>query len=85
MQSANGARAYVLDNNGKTITEGEVSQALTATAYTTIHKRLYNTYIGEWLVFIGAMTALSFLMRYVLQRRNGVSSSTKKKITQEKT
>lgn len=83
MQSANGARAYVLDNNGKTITEGTGIQVLDANVSNNSQKTIY-TYLGEWLVLIGAVTALSFLMQYALQRRKAISASGNSKSRKKK-
>lgn len=79
MQSANGSRAYILDNNGRTLTEAYGTNKVSATVQNNSKKTPY-TLVGEWLVFIGAIIALTGLMRHVLIKRKAINKQPSKKL-----
>jgi hypothetical protein len=82
MQSANGSRAYILNNNGDTIVEKYGINTASSTVYNN-SKRTPYTIIGEWLVFIGALLALGGLARHVLKKRQAISEQKPKKATKK--
>lgn len=69
MQSANAARAYVLDNNGQTITEVTGISATTAVIKNNSTKTVY-TIFGEWLMALGALSASILLILYARKRKS---------------
>lgn len=73
LQSANSARAYALDNNGKTIAEGSGSQVLDVTAQNNTKRTIY-TLTGEWLVYLGVIAAIWLVyltkLRGVVKHKN---------------
>ena len=69
LQSANSARAYILDNNGKTLAETTGLNVINARVKNNTQKTLY-TYIGEYLVVFGAILSLILLLQYMRSRRS---------------
>jgi hypothetical protein len=67
LQSANSARAYILDNNGKTLAETTGFNVINARVKNNTQKTLY-TYIGEHLVVFGAILSLILLLQYMRSR-----------------
>src|SRR5690606_29613397 len=63
LQSANSARAYALDHNGNTIKEATGIQVLDVTVQNNTRHTFY-TRVGEWLVWLGAIIAGAFIMRW---------------------
>lgn len=78
MQSANGSRAYILDNNGRTIVETYGINKVSATVQNNSNKTPY-TLAGEWLAFTGALIALTALTRHVLKKRQAIIKQSSKK------
>jgi apolipoprotein N-acyltransferase len=82
MQSANGSRAYILNNNGDTVVEKYGINTASATVYNN-SKRTPYTFIGEWLVFIGALLALGGLAQHVIKKRQAIGDQKLKKATKK--
>lgn len=62
LQSANSARAYVLDNNGKTLAEATGQKVLFEQIQNNTKKTAY-TYFGEYLVLLGLAVVLWQLIK----------------------
>ncbi len=68
LQSANSARAYALDHNGKTLKEATGIQVVDVTVQNNT-KHTFYTQVGEWLVWIGAIIAGAFIIRWLPHSR----------------
>ncbi len=64
LQSANKARAFILDNNGKTLAEGNGQKIISHKVTNNTTKTPY-TIVGEWLVYVGVVVS-GALAAYVL-------------------
>ncbi|MCA9342625.1 hypothetical protein KC950_01270 [Candidatus Saccharibacteria bacterium] len=73
LQSANAARAYMLDNNGTTKAEESGTKIINVTATTNTAKTPY-TLIGDWLPALGALMA-----SYLIFRHKYIAKKPKKK------
>jgi hypothetical protein len=60
LQSANSARAYILDNNGNTLAETSEIKELTKEVKNNSSNTIYNKF-GDIIVFIGFLVALYFV------------------------
>lgn len=67
LQSANASRAYVLDNNGHTISETKGHNTLTLKVNNN-HQKTFYTIVGEWLVGLGLIIFLIFLIKYLFKK-----------------
>lgn len=61
LQSANSARAYVLDNNGKTLVEKSGKEAVTLNVKNNSKRTFYGV-IGEFTIIIGGLIALFYII-----------------------
>ena len=68
LQSANSARAYVLDNNGKTLVESPGHKVLTQDVVNNNKKTLY-TLTGEVLTYIGAVVLVVMLVKIIRKKK----------------
>jgi hypothetical protein len=62
LQSANKARAFILDNNGKTLAEGIDQKLLTNTVANNTTKTPYSL-VGEWMVVAGAIAVTYIIIK----------------------
>ncbi len=67
LQSANAASAYALDNNGNQLAETRDVSSTQLVAVTNSKKTVY-THVGEWLVYLGILIAVGYLIVY--RRKN---------------
>ena len=68
LQSANSARAYVLDNNGETLVESPGHKVLTQDVVNNNKKTLY-TLTGEVLTYIGAVVLVVMLVKILRKKK----------------
>lgn len=78
LQSANAARAYMLDNNGNTIAESYDVEALKVTPVNNTKKTPY-TNLGEWLAIIGGLVVVGLGIDYIVKNKLPARSKPKKK------
>lgn len=83
LQSANAARAFVLDNNGKTLVEGSGHQVLDAVAKNNSQRTVY-TIIGEWMVVTGFLSLIWLLYVSRFKPRPKSNKSPKKSLKKMK-
>jgi apolipoprotein N-acyltransferase len=68
LQSANSARAYVLDNNGETLVESPGHKVLTQNVVNN-NKKTFYTLTGEALTYIGAVILVVMLVKILRKKR----------------
>lgn len=78
LQSANAATAYALDNNGREIASVSDIEARNVMVKNNDSKTIY-TLVGEWLVVLGAIAVMIYLLRQYLRNLNNIKKHKKKK------
>lgn len=78
LQSANAARAYMLDNNGNTKAEETGTQTVEVTATTNSAKTPY-TIIGDWLPALGALMASYLVIKHKYVKKNSKKKTKRNK------
>lgn len=79
LQSANAATAYMLDNNGKQLTEIRGIKAIDVNAKNNLTKTPY-TYFGEWLAWIGIFIVFIWLASLLIRHKVKKPKSKKKSL-----